>query len=151
MALLSRLPQEEVERWAAQMRFRKQDTRILLQGVFEAPKVLKTLSSGARLKNSEVYALLKGLSQEALTYTFARSSQKSVRQRIIFYLANLKNVRLSVSGRDLNRMGFEPSPLYQVALESLLKAKLDGLVRSREEELNFISERLRKLEKGVAV
>lgn len=151
MALLSGVPREEVERWATQMRFRKQDTRILLQGVFEVPRVLKSLTSGARLKNSQVYDLLKGLSPEAITYTFARSSQKSVRQRIIFYLANLKGVRLSVSGRDLNRMGFAPSPLYQLALESLLKAKLDGVVRSRDEELNFISEKLRKLEKGVTV
>lgn len=151
MALLSPLAKEELERWAVQMKFRKNDARILVQGVCETPRVLKILSSGAKTKNSKVYELLKPLSQESLVYVFARSSQRSVRQRINFYLANLKNVRLLVSGRDLNRMGFEPSPLYQVALELLLKAKLDGLVRSREEELNFISEKLRKLEKGVAV
>ncbi len=148
MALLSHLTKEEIKMWTFNMKFRKTEAHNIVKGVVDAPKILKALSSSTKIRNSKLYHMLKELPHESLIYVFAKSSQKSVRQRIIYYLANLKDLRLTISGKDLRQAGFKPSPNYQKVLIHVLNAKLDGLIRSKEEELDFAVEKITSLEKG---
>lgn len=144
IALLRNLKPDDLDTWCKQMRFKKADAQILREGVVEAPAVLKALASTSKLKNSELYYLLNSLSQESIEYIYAKCSQRLVKQRINFYLANLRGVRLSIGGKDLLRMGFKPSPLFSKARNELLTAKLDGLARSKSEEENFVRNLLEK-------
>jgi tRNA nucleotidyltransferase (CCA-adding enzyme) len=48
----------------------------------------------------------------------------------------------SISGKDLRAMGFEPGPSFKAALEAVWQARLDGLVRTRQEELSYVKEYL---------
>jgi tRNA nucleotidyltransferase (CCA-adding enzyme) len=43
-----------------------------------------------------------------------------------------------VGGKDLQAMGLPPSPAYGKILETVLEAKLNGKVRSREDEINLL-------------
>ena len=53
------------------------------------------------------------------------------------YLTRLRTVKVLLTGEDLKKMGIPPGPRYKEILAELLDAKLDGLVRNREEELAF--------------
>jgi len=144
MALLRNLSEQKLDEWCNQMRFKKADVQILKEGVLKTPVVLKKLRSASKLKNSTLYSILNPLAQESIEYIYARSSQRLVRQRIDFYLANLKDIKLNINGNDLLESGFKASPLFSEVLGKLLVAKLNGLVRSKSEELTFARELLEK-------
>jgi tRNA nucleotidyltransferase (CCA-adding enzyme) len=43
-------------------------------------------------------------------------------------------------GKDLKRMGFKPGPLYKEIFNSLLKARLNNAINTKEEEVAFTKE-----------
>ena len=51
------------------------------------------------------------------------------------YLADLRGVRLEITGEDLLAAGIPESPQLGRALEETLRRKLDGEVSGREHEL----------------
>jgi hypothetical protein len=85
----------------------------------------------------------RSLSGDAVDNEAAEESRRA-RKRIMFYLTNLRGIKLSINGRDLREMGYPPSPMYNVVLKELLTAKLNGRVKTPEDEINFVIERLSK-------
>ncbi len=88
--------------------------------------------------------MLNPLAQETIIYIFARSSQRLVRQKIDYYLSNLRKVKVGITGKDLVELGFPPSPLFSKVFDALLTARLDGDVRSRADELGLAKTILRR-------
>jgi len=68
----------------------------------------------------------------------ARAKNNLVKKRIILYLTHLQKINLEINGNDLKRMGYKPSPEFSRILEETKKAKLNGLLKTREEEIEFI-------------
>jgi tRNA nucleotidyltransferase (CCA-adding enzyme) len=56
---------------------------------------------------------------------------------VLGYLADLRGVRLEITGDDLIRAGIPESPELGRALEETLRRKLDGEVSGRDEELRL--------------
>jgi tRNA nucleotidyltransferase (CCA-adding enzyme) len=54
---------------------------------------------------------------------------------------HLRNVKVTITGDDLRTLGIPPGPKYRKLLAQLLDAKLDGEVRNREEEMEFVKKR----------
>lgn len=142
--LLAGLQKEEIEDWCFEMKMRRVDTEVLKEGVVGAPKILKSLSRTAELKNSSLYSLLKGRARETIIFLYFSGSSK-VRERIDFYLSSLQRTRIFISGRDLIELGFEPSPLINQTLREVLTAKLDGQVKAKEDELKLAKKILARL------
>lgn len=55
------------------------------------------------------------------------------------YLDDLRDIKISVTGKDLQNLGIKPSPKYQEIFDGVLKEKLQNPNMSHEEELNFIT------------
>ena len=55
------------------------------------------------------------------------------------YLDDLKNIKISLTGKDLQDMGFEPSPKYQIIFDEILKQKLANPAMTKDDEIEFIS------------
>lgn len=140
-ALLRGLSREGLDAWCERMKIRKSDKARITEMVLEVPPIVKELEDEARIKNSAVYRILHPLSPEALVFAYALTSKQKVQKRIHYYLTNLRGVRLSVDGRTLRKMGFTPSPVYNIVLRDLLAAKLDGKVETPEDELKFVTDR----------
>ncbi len=85
-----------------------------------------------------IYGLLNKHSQEQLLYLMAKIDREDVKKHISLYLSHLQDVKLSITGKDLAGLGIKPGTVYTKALNRTLSAKLDGIVRSREEELEFV-------------
>jgi tRNA nucleotidyltransferase (CCA-adding enzyme) len=71
----------------------------------------------------------------------AKAKQDKAKKYISLYLTQLRTVKVELSGNDLKKMGIPPGPRYRKLLAELLDAKLDGRVRTREEEMAFVRER----------
>jgi tRNA nucleotidyltransferase (CCA-adding enzyme) len=50
----------------------------------------------------------------------------------------------SLTGNDLVKMGVEPGPVYRFILNALREARVEGSVKSREEETALVEERFLK-------
>lgn len=65
---------------------------------------------------------------------YAMKDEKGARR----YLDVLRNIKISVTGRDLQELGIKPSPKYQEIFDSILKEKLKNPNMTKSDELNFI-------------
>jgi polynucleotide adenylyltransferase region len=54
------------------------------------------------------------------------------------YLDDLRNIKISVTGKDLQNLGIKPSPKYQEIFDELLKQKLIKPQMTIEEEIELI-------------
>jgi len=48
----------------------------------------------------------------------------------------------SINGKDLRALGFKPGPAFKMALDAVWQARIDGLVRTKQEELIYAKEYL---------
>jgi tRNA nucleotidyltransferase (CCA-adding enzyme) len=93
------------------------------------------------LRSSALYHLLSPLDIEALLLMMAKAKQEEARKYISLYLTRLREVKVTLTGDDLKTIGIPPGPRYRRLLAELLDARLDGLVKTRDEEINFIKTR----------
>jgi len=95
-------------------------------------------SSKITIKNSELYHAIKFYKTEILLYMMASAKKKSVIRMLSNYHTRLKRVKTQISGKDLKDLGVPPGPMYSKILASVLNARLDNLVETREDEINFV-------------
>lgn len=86
---------------------------------------------------SRVYELLQPLDMEQILLMMAKAKREQAKKYISLYVTHLRNVRVILNGDDLRSLGIPPGPRYKIILADLLKAKLDGLVTTREDEIRF--------------
>ncbi len=90
-----------------------------------------------RMPASRVYELLQPLDMEQILLMMAKAKREQAKKYISLYVTHLRNVRVILNGDDLRSLGIPPGPRYKIILADLLKAKLDGLVTTREDEIRF--------------
>lgn len=89
---------------------------------------------------SDIYHALHTLPDEVVLYLMAITDKPSVRQAVSIYFTRLRLVHSLVDGNDIRSRGVPPGPLYAKLIKSLLDARLNDEVRSREEELALLTE-----------
>ncbi len=102
----------------------------------EVPEIMNRLSGD--LKPSEIYHLLHPLHLEVILYIMAKAQEEVVKKHISLYLTQLRKVRPSLTGRDLKELGIPEGPLCGRILKELLKKRLDGEIKGREEEIHYV-------------
>jgi tRNA nucleotidyltransferase (CCA-adding enzyme) len=91
-----------------------------------------------RMNNADVFNLLKAFRTEIILYMMVCTASEMAKKRISLYHTRLRNVAITVSGKDLLAMGLAPGPVFSKTLQAVLEAKLNGLVKTREDEFAFI-------------
>ncbi|MEI6845769.1 MAG: hypothetical protein WCK36_01825, partial [Candidatus Firestonebacteria bacterium] len=100
-------------------------------------EILRLLEK-VKMKNSEIYELLCDVSFEGLLFYMSKAKSLRVRQRIHLYLSSLHKIEVQLKGEDLKEYGIKPGPVYRKIFKELLNLKLDGLVKTRAEELEIL-------------
>jgi tRNA nucleotidyltransferase (CCA-adding enzyme) len=121
----------------------------------ERASVLKCLSSLAPIeqflnsagskkppKNSEVYLFLKNYAVTPLIFCWAATKRKETRRWITLHILNFETMKSSLTGRDLQKMGYEQGSLLGDMLNDIRLARMDGEINSREDEMAYIKESL---------
>jgi len=133
LALLAyRLTEEEAEQLANKLRLPK----LLAQTLRDTGSIKAKLNSLAdpELPPSSIYRLLHGYSLTAINANSLASDSPIVRQHIHLFLNKLRYVKPTLTGTDLKRMGIPPGPRIKEMLTLLHEARLDGKVKSKQEE-----------------
>jgi tRNA nucleotidyltransferase (CCA-adding enzyme) len=100
--------------------------------------VLSAFYKEQKLAPSRIYDLLVTLDTESLLLMMAKAKQDKAKKYVSLYLTSLRNIKVELKGDDLKQMGIPPGPRYKKILAELLDAKLDGLVKNRDEEVEFV-------------
>jgi tRNA nucleotidyltransferase (CCA-adding enzyme) len=108
---------------------------------FEAERRLGWLEHRLPCENSRIYRKLAGLKTEFILYMMAATRSEAVRKATSAYISRLRYIVPQTRGRDLQRLGYPPGPLYGRILDALLDARLNGRVHSAAGEIAFIEKR----------
>jgi tRNA nucleotidyltransferase (CCA-adding enzyme) len=111
---------------------------IVERALFRRGAAEHELGGRAEKSPSEIVAFLRDV-PNATTLCWAGATERwRVRRRILVYLPRLCRVRPMLTGRDLLDLGYRSGPHIGDILEGLLRARLEGDVETREEEIRWV-------------
>ncbi len=130
-ALVSSSPQTLGD-WLEDLHLGRPQTDAVMRAAVKGPQLASTLRE--ELAPSAIHALLSCEPREALALALAK---RAPAEPVLAYLADLRGVRLEITGHDLVEAGIPESPRLGQALEETLRRKLDGEVSGRDDELRL--------------
>jgi tRNA nucleotidyltransferase (CCA-adding enzyme) len=128
-ALVSSAP-DQLRDWVEDLHLGRQQADAVVRAAAKGPQLASTLRN--ELAPSALHAVLSCEPPEALAMALARGAPGD---QVLRYLADLRGVRLEITGHDLLEAGVPESPELGRALEETLRRKLDGEVSGRDDEL----------------
>jgi tRNA nucleotidyltransferase (CCA-adding enzyme) len=90
------------------------------------------------LSPSNIYRLLDGYSSQALVANSLATESPVASQNIRLFLKKLKDIKISLTGEDLIKMGVAQGPPIGEVLELLKQAKLNGKINTRQDEEEMV-------------
>jgi tRNA nucleotidyltransferase (CCA-adding enzyme) len=90
--------------------------------------------------NYHLYTLLIPYDTESLLFIMAKANSEKIRRLISTYFSKLKGIKNKLSGKDLALMGLQPGPIFKEVFDHLLEARLNNLIKTKEDEIRFIKE-----------
>jgi len=112
-------------------------------------KALKRLGAARPLSNSELYSTLAPLPIEGILYMMAKTEDEDIKKSLSMYITRLRGIRPELKGTELKALGIQEGPEIGRVLTALLRRRLDGEIREKDEEIAFIKEYMKKgLKKG---
>lgn len=139
--LTSGVDQEGLKELAERLQLGHSEEQSLIKPRFGLSQTLEQIERLQDEDNHSLYTLLSQYDNETLLYSMARSKSQKLKRNISTYFTKLKGTRTILRGRDLKNMGMQPGPLYKQILDTLLKARLEGEVNTREDEVQYVRNR----------
>ena len=99
--------------------------------------ILHNFKNKKSLKPSEIFYFLQGLSIEGLLFISASTGKNRIRKYVSSYLTSLMKIRRETSGEDLKKLGLKPGPEFSSILGEIQRARIDGIVNSKKEEMEL--------------
>lgn len=137
MALLNGLNLNDVQKICSEFVFAKGDAIRIITFKRKSNRLLTLLSKKGKMRPSQVYKWLGSLPYEVLLLLIAKSKSQTARRRITAFLTRFLNIKLNVRGDDLKKVGIKPGPHFKRIMAQTLYAKIDGRIKTKEEELNY--------------
>lgn len=119
--------------------------RIFCNERFGADKCLLWLERNLPVQNSVVYKSLSGFNTEIILYMMAATKLESVKKAISHYFARLRHTDILITGKDLKAMELESGPIYREIMQAVLDAKLNGELKTLNDELTYARKYVSKL------
>jgi len=139
MALTDRLGVSDAEKMMREFAFSGYDRDRLLSYKKNSGLAKAVLNRNGRVAPSEIYRVLKPLSREALMMIRSGAGRYGARRRISEFLDRYDGGRPDLNGHDLIKAGIAEGPRIRKVLELIRDAKLDGAIRTRNDELDFLN------------
>lgn len=134
--MLSRLQSDRLTNVLGRLHLANDAKEIVLRGLTIHKEIQH---AGKETSRSQIHKIFHNAADSSLAIAASLSIPGSIGRRATrLYLDQLKGTQTELHARDLLQMGFKEGPEIGLALEALLKAKLDGAVQNRQQEEEFI-------------
>ncbi len=144
LAIMARSHVSELSAFCQRFAIALRTRELLIQQKHAADKLANMRRSA--LRPSEFYCLFRDLANVGLLYLLAIARNNEIKKGVSLYVTELCKIKTELTGHDLKAMGYIPGPQFKVMLDKLLMVRLDGVVQSRADEENYISQHFPLLE-----
>lgn len=134
LALVDVLEEAEVRRFCDRFPLPRRVAEVIAAGRREWAAVQSLFAGGELPLTSRVDGAFRSLPLAVILFFIAKDEEGGLRRGATVYLEKFRDVRPILRGEDLIRLGLEPGPRFKQILERLRAARLNGEVRSREDE-----------------
>ncbi len=138
LGLVDRLKQDDIARLVATFDIKKKYAVPLAIAKNQGYDVLYNIAHKRPLKDSDIYRYLHVLPVEVCLYLMAKTGRRTTKKAFSLYFTKLRNTKIHVNGKDLQKLGIPPGKIYKHMLDSLLDEILNGKIEGKEEEITFI-------------
>lgn len=90
--------------------------------------------------NFEIYNSFFKVNKISLVVYFLITRDKNIEK----YITKLKDIKVLITGDDLISLGFKPSQKFTLYFEKILREKLNGKLKTKAEEIEFIKKEEKK-------
>jgi tRNA nucleotidyltransferase (CCA-adding enzyme) len=102
---------------------------------------VRRLCRATDLRQSRIGRLLDPLSPEARGLVLASLNRGPKRKAVSEYLTASREIAPLLKGEDLRGLGFRPGPIFRKIFAALRSGRLDGRLRTRQDEISFVRRR----------
>ncbi len=138
LALMTGLQAKDLAAFCERFEVPARSRQLLVKEKIETGKVATALRRAVPAANSAIYHLFENCRTEGLLLLMGLVRKKAAKKAISLYVTDLRQAETELTGDDLKAMGYPVGPLYGELLRVLLDARLDNVVRNREEEEAFL-------------
>lgn len=114
----------------------------VLNGLSGWQDVTNLLQQTQGVLMSELARRVMPLPEETYPLILTHLTNNAARTLFRRVLSAINYDQPSITGKDLSDLGYTPGPSFKLALDAVWQARLDGLVRTRQEELSYAREYL---------
>lgn len=144
LILVDELDLPQVGEIITKFKFKKEEADILLGAKTVSAEMQHRLSSQEHLSASQMYEYFMNTPAEVMLYLMVKTKSDLFKKRTADFLNKLSKVKITVTGNDLLKLGFVPGPLFRDILNDVFKQKLEGFLKTKEEEIQFVVDKYRK-------
>lgn len=98
-------------------------------------KILDDIPQTVLKTDFELYKAFENASVESVLLYAVTKDENGARQ----YLDKLRNIKIIINGKDLQKLGMSPSPKYQEIFDTVLREKLKNPNMTKEDEMRVAS------------
>lgn len=128
---VAKTPRNDEHIWLIYVGVLKDLSRLPLTKIEQ--KILDDVPQNILNSDFELYKTFENAKIETILLYAILKDQKGAK----YYLDNLRNIKISINGKDLQNLGISPSPQYQEIFDEVLKAKLQNPKMTKEDELKI--------------
>jgi len=136
--LTSPLDAKALNELAERFQMTDQESRKMISQRLKVNEVLEELYRHEGESHYGLYTLLSQCDTDILLYMMAKADNENIKKRISLYFTKLKGTAVILKGRDLKALGLPPGPLYREIFDRLLEARLNNLINTKDDEINFV-------------
>lgn len=147
LALIDKLSKEEALEFMQHLKFTKLQQKTVIKDKECSQSLMDFLKTHKKPTSGELYQYLIGIPLEVLVFIMAKVDAcendeitSQIKKQIVFFLTELSKVKISITGDDLKKLGFKPGIIYKEIFNKVLDAKLNGKLKTKEDELKYVKE-----------
>ena len=92
----------------------------------------------SKIKYSVIYEFLSNYTTQAVQANMLSTESAIIRERLQLYLSKLRYIKPYLNGADLIELGIPAGPELGKALKAIHQAKLNGEIRTRQDEEKLV-------------
>jgi len=145
LGLTSSLSDTALNNLAERMQVQDKEILSMISARQEVRQALKELSLLKDKKNYSLYRILSPFPPEILLYGMAKTRSEKIKRSISTFFTKLRETEVFLKGKDLINMGYKPGRFFKEIFDSILEAKMEGNVSTKEDEVEFVKDRFGNL------
>lgn len=134
--LLDGLAKPEINKLINRFNLKKGESKRIIS-YCNIGKIIKILEN-KNLSLARIFSILEPLSYEVILLIKIKSNLTIVEERIKTFFNLLNGIKLEVGGGDLENIGLVPGKKFGLLLKKALYKKVEGKLKTKKDELDFI-------------